>query len=180
MAVLGIQNFDRMLKRVSMMERACSDKVRDQAMAAAGEVLRRALEAATMPRTTGLVKGPRRKSAWHPAGTAKRSVINVPAKSKEYGVTRRLVGYSKDAFYMLFVEKGHKIVSGGRLARKSYKNESGGRTHSQSGKGRVVGQAAGKHFMRKVFAANIGKAMKAAREVIRAAMRANDSGSKAA
>jgi len=104
MPVLGIQNFDRWTKRVEAMGKAAGEKVRDQALEAAGEVLLRALESATPVRQTKQVKGPRAKH-WHPPGTARRSVINVPARMKQYGVSRRLIGYSKNAYYMLFVEQ---------------------------------------------------------------------------
>lgn len=167
MPVLGIQNFDRMMKRVELMEQACREKTREEALAAAGDVLADALAAATPVGS----RSHRSKRGRRFPGNARSSVINVPAKSKAYGISRRLIGYSKDAFYMIFVEKGHRIAAGGRLKRHAYRNELGGRTHSQGGRGKDAGMVEGRHFMNKVFKANIKTAMEAAKEVIRRAAR---------
>jgi hypothetical protein len=167
MPVLGIQNFDRMMKHVEMMEKACGEKTRDEALAAAGDVLADALVAAT---PTGS-QAHKSKGGRRPPGNARQSVINVPARSKAYGVSRRLIGYSKQAYYMLWVQKGHRIVVGGRLSRKAHKNALGGRTHSQGGKGGDRGFVSGRHFMERVFKANIKRAMETAKEVIRRAAR---------
>lgn len=167
MAVLGIQNFDAMTRRVYLMSKACSAKVLDEALAAAGDVLADALVAATPVGTQShKAKGGKRR---YP-GTARASVINVPAKSKSYGITRRLIGCSKSAFYMLWVEKGHQIAPPGkRIARKEHTNKLGGRTHAQGG-GQATGMVAGKHFMNRVFRSNIKRAMAVAKQVIRNAV----------
>lgn len=149
MAVLGIQNFDRMMKRVEAMQNACREETRSKALEAAGEVLKRALEAAT-PIGTGNKR--------HAAGNAARNVINVRARQRQYGVTRQLIGYSKAAFYMLFREKG--FTAYGRAGKKG-----GGSGH------RIEGHK----MMRGVFSSNIGRAMQAAHEVIRKAAQAGAS-----
>ena len=165
MAVLGIQGFDKMLARVELYERACRKDIRDKAMEAAGEALKEALIAATPIGTQA--HRDENGTVLRSPGNARKSVINYAAKMRTYGVTRRLIGYSKDAYYMLWVEKGHKLVRGGRLQRKGYKNQYGGKTHSQGGRGKVVGTVSGRKFMEAVFKANIGRAMERAEEVIR-------------
>jgi hypothetical protein len=173
--VLGIQNFDRMMRRVELMEKACREETREEAMAAAGDVLADALVGAT-PVGKRAHKTYKRTGEYRPAGTARSSVINVPARSKKYGVSRRLIGYSKSAYYMLWVIKGHKMVTGGergkpgsgRLKRRASAKTN---THSQGGKGKVVGHVQGRDFMSRIFKANIGRAMDVAKEVIRRAAR---------
>ncbi len=174
MAVMGIQNFDRLLKRVELMEKACGQKTLDKAMEAAGDVLADALASGT---PIGPQSHKTRKGSMRPAGNARNSVINVPAKSKTYGVTRRLVGYSKAAFYMLWVLKGHQMVVGGRLKRGASAKTN---THSQGGKGKSVGWIQGRDYMHRVFRANIKAAMEAAKEVIRRAAKGQQSNSRAA
>jgi hypothetical protein len=158
MPILGIQNLDQITGRLEKMRTACSIEQRDKAMEAAGAVLHDALITAT---PTARAPGWGRKA--HSPGLARRSVLNVSARPKEYGVTRRLIGYSKEAFYMLWVEMGHRIVSGGGLSRAS-----GGSSHRRgSGGGNVVGQFQGRHFMKRVFDSNIGRAMDAARAYVK-------------
>jgi hypothetical protein len=174
MAVMGIQNFDRLTKRIELMEKACGQKTLDKAMEAAGDVLADALAGGTPvgPQSHKTSKGRTR-----PSGNARSSVINVPAKSKTYGITRRLIGYSKDAFYMLWVLKGHQMVAGGRVKRRA---SAATNTHSQGGKGKVVGWIQGRNFMHGIFKANIKNAMEAARVVIRKAARGQQSTGRAA
>jgi hypothetical protein len=165
MAVMGIQNFDKMTKRVELMSKACSGSVVDKAMEAAGDVLADALAAGT---PIGSQSHKRSKGGMRSGGNARNSVINVSAKSKTYGVTRRLVGYSKEAFYMLWVLKGHQMVAGGRRKRGAAVATN---THSQGGKGQVVGWIQGRNFMHSIFRANIKHAMAAAKDVFRRAAR---------
>lgn len=166
MAVLGIQNIDAFTKRISMYSNACSPEVMDEALATAGDVLADALSAAT---PSGESKHKDAKGKYRNPGNARASVINVPARSKLPGVARRLIGYSKQAYYMLWVIKGHQIVVGGPLKRKAHRNKKGGMTHSQSGKGVVVGNTTPHDFMSGVFKSNIRRAMEAAEEVVRKA-----------
>jgi hypothetical protein len=161
MAVLGIKNIDAITKRIELMDKACQPEVLDRAMEVAGGVLADALRAGTP--IGGQAHRPGKAKGRMP-GNARDSVINVSAKSKQYGVTRRLIGYSKKAYYMLWVVKGHNIVTGGTLKRRA-----SGNTHSQGGKGQVVGRVPGRNFMTGIFKSNIKRAMEAAREVIRKA-----------
>jgi hypothetical protein len=161
MPSMGIQNFDRWTNRVRGLQKSCQEDTQAKALEAAGDVLKRVLEAATP-----ISQSPRDKHR----GLAQQSVINVPARQKQYGTTRRLIGYSKKAFYMLFVVKGHRIVTGGRRARKGGKGEFFGEMHGQAGKGRVVGAVGGRDFVSGVWSANIERAKQAYREVIKRAV----------
>ncbi len=165
MAVMGIRNIDAFTRQVYLMEKACGEKVLQEAMEAAGKVLERALVAAT-PIGTQAHRTYKRKGEYRPAGTARVSVINVPARSKKYGIARRLIGYSRDAYYMFWVLTGHDMVTGGRKARRA--SAVTGR-HSQGGKGVVVGHVAGRDIMTPVFRSNIKTALNAAIEVLRSA-----------
>jgi hypothetical protein len=178
MAVLGIKNLDAITKRIELMSKACQPAVLDKALEAAGDVLADALAAGTPVGNQSHRPG---KAKGRQPGNARDSVINVSARSKQYGLTRRLIGYSKKAYYMLWVIKGHQIVAGGtrgkigsgRLARKA---STATNTHSQGGKGRVVGHVPGRDFMSGIFKANIKRAMEAAREVIRKAAQTGNVG----
>ena len=154
MPAIGIQNLDKWKKRVEDMQKACREEVQCEALAAAGDVLADALASATpVGKRSHKAKGGDR----YP-GNARNSIINVNAKSKKYGVFRRLIGYSKRAFYMLWVESGHDSVRGGKKARKGKWAPGAGGAHSQAGQGRVVGHVQAREFMHRVFQANIGRA----------------------
>jgi hypothetical protein len=175
---LGIQNLDAITKKIEMMEKACQPAVLEKAMEAAGDVLADALAAGT-PIGPQSHKTYKRKGERRSAGNARDSVIVVPAKSKQYGVTRTLIGYSKRAYYMLWVIKGHNIVTGGTRGKPGtgrLKRSASGNTHSQSGQGKIVGRVPGHDFMSGIFKSNIKKAMEAARDVIRKAARTGNVG----
>jgi len=91
MAVVGIRNFDRLEKRLLKLKDGLSGKILDDAMDAAAQHLRQAIQSATPIRT----------------GRARASVIvYASTRQRKFGEVRKLVGYSKDAFYMFFREVG--------------------------------------------------------------------------
>lgn len=152
MAVTGIQNIDGWVNRINKLQEACREETRQKALAAAGEVLREALENAT-PVGAG--------TAQRESGNAKQNVINVPARPKQYGVARQLVGYAKQAWYMFYREFG--FISVGSMRRTT-------EARAAKATGRVAWtKIPAKPIMRPVFAGAIAQAMDAAREVIRKA-----------
>ena len=168
MAVIGIKNLDAITKRIELMDKACQPEVLDKAMEAAGDILADALAAGT-PVSKYAHKTGKRKGEYRMPGNARSSIINIPARSKTYGRTRRLIGYSDDAYYMLWVIKGHKMVTRGRLTRHEHRNDLGGKTHGQRGRGEFNGMVPPHDFMTPIFKSNIKRAMEAAKEVIRKA-----------
>jgi HK97 gp10 family phage protein len=156
MPVQGIQNFDKILERCEKMQEACREKTQQDALKAAGEVLRNALMQGTPIGPGG------RKTA---SGNARANVLNVRGRMKEYGVSRQLIGYSKAAFYMLYRQTGFRLGA---------RRKDGKPVRAKMPDGRWATLHPGQSVparpnMSSIFKQNIGPAMDAARAVIRKA-----------
>lgn len=161
MAVVGIQNLDQIERKLKKLAQSMGTVALAEAMEAAGEVYRQAIIRATPT-------GPEKRGKWKRKGHAKNEVIIYePIQKRSLTEMRRLIGWSKDAFYMFFVDKGW------RWSRKRIKRSGTDRayysryTHKQGGVawGGKTGRA--RHILASVFSSMSGKAGEAALNVMR-------------
>jgi hypothetical protein len=141
MAVVGIKNFDQIEKKLKKLGAEMGKEALADAMEAAGDVYRRALEAATPT-------GPIQHGKWaHKTHAKGQVIVYTPTRLRSLTEMRRLIGWTKDAFYMFFVDQGWRWhsarrvnvrgVKGGFARRLRRKGTDSGyyskTTHGQSG-----------------------------------------------